>query len=310
MRIGIIGTGAMGSVYAGLLADAGNEVWAIDIWEAHVTAMGQHGLRVQGASGDRIVRDNLRVSTRAQDARDCELYIIATKAYDVDVAAASIRPILPPNATVLAMQNGLGSGERVRRVLPDANLLLGIGGGFGASMRAPGHVHHNGMAMLNIGESEGGLSNRLQCVERVWREAGFNTKVFADIDQLIWEKLICNCTFSAPCTVFDRNVREMLVDPETWRIALNCGVEAWAVAQAHGVTISFDDPERYLLDFAQGVLEAKPSMLQDHLARQRSEIGVINGAIPEMAARVGLTAPYNEVTSGIVRAREAEFDLA
>ena len=196
MRIGIVGTGAMGSVYAGLLADAGNEVWAIDIWAEHVEAIRQAGLRVEGASGDRVVRRNLHVTTDAREAEDCELYIIATKAYDVVSAAESIRPVLPPNALVLAMQNGLGSGERMRQCLPEANLLLGIGGGFGASMRAPGHVHHNGMAMLNIGESEGGLTDRIKKVESVWRQAGFNTKIFADIDQLIWEKLICNCTFS------------------------------------------------------------------------------------------------------------------
>ena len=91
---------------------------------------------------------------------------------------------------------------------------------------------------------------------------------------------------------------------------------AWLVVLKHGklpgphnVTISFDDPEEYLLEFASGVLEAKPSMLQDHMARQRSEIDVINGAIPEMAARVGRSAPYNEVVSAIVWAREAEFGL-
>ena len=79
MKIAISGTGAMGSVYAALLSDAGNEVWAVDTWAEHVEAMNTKGLRVEGASGDRTVK-NLNATTNIADAGKCDLYIIATKA--------------------------------------------------------------------------------------------------------------------------------------------------------------------------------------------------------------------------------------
>src|SRR5829696_8970011 len=85
-KIAVIGTGAMGSVYAGLLAAAGNEVWAIERWAEHVEAIRDRGLRVEGASGDRVAR--LSASVHTQDAGVCDLVVIATKAGDVAAAAA------------------------------------------------------------------------------------------------------------------------------------------------------------------------------------------------------------------------------
>src|SRR6202789_3447852 len=83
MKIAIVGTGAMGSVYAGLLGKAGHEVWAIDIWQEHIDAIAGSGLSVSGASGSYVV-DNLHVGRSASDAGTCDLFVIATKAADVD----------------------------------------------------------------------------------------------------------------------------------------------------------------------------------------------------------------------------------
>ena len=84
MKIGIVGSGAMGSVYGALLADAGNEVWMFDKWREHVEAMRTRGLRCEGASGDRTVRVN--ATTRAAEAGACELVIVATKVMDIEAA--------------------------------------------------------------------------------------------------------------------------------------------------------------------------------------------------------------------------------
>ncbi len=306
MKIAIIGVGAMGSVYAGLLADAGHEVWAIDTWEDHVNAIRVHGLRLEGASGDRLVR-GLQASTHAGDAGLCDLVIIATKASGVGPAARSIGPLLGAETIVLAIQNGLGAGERISRYLATDNILLGVAQGFGASVKGPGHVHHNAMELIRIGEMQGGSSRRIERIAEVWRDAGFKTKAYGDINQLIWEKFICNVAFSAPCTVFGRTISEMMADPHAWKIALGCGIEADQAGRAKGVALSFDDPEAYITAFGRKMPNARPSMLLDHLARRPSEIDAINGMVPVVAAEVGTKAPYNEVVTAIVKSREAEF---
>ena len=306
MKIAVVGVGAMGSVYAGLLADAGNEVWAIDIREDHLNAIREQGLRIEGASGDRIVKQ-LKVSTRAADAGSCDLVIIATKASGIESAARCIPPLLHNDTLILTIQNGLGAGERICQYLPPDNILLGVAGGFGASLKAPGHVHHNGMELIRVGEMKGGLTSRVERVVDVWETAGFTVKGYEDIQQLIWEKFVCNVTFSAPCTVFGCIVEEVMDDPHAWKIARGCGLEAYAVSQAKGISMSLDDPEKYITAFGQKLPKARPSMLLDHLERRPSEIDAINGMVPVVANEVGLRAPYNEVMTAIVKSREAMF---
>jgi 2-dehydropantoate 2-reductase len=115
MKIAIIGCGAMGSVYAALLAAAGHEVWAIDAWKEHVDAIRDKGLRLEGASGDRTVR--MHATTNAAEAGPCDLIIIATKAMHVEQAASSARALMNANTLVLSIQNGLGGPDTAAQVL-------------------------------------------------------------------------------------------------------------------------------------------------------------------------------------------------
>jgi len=306
MKIAIIGAGAMGSVYAGLLADAGNEVWAVDVWEDHVAAIRNSGLRIEGASGDRVV-STVKATSNPTDVGACDLYIIATKASGVAAAAQSISPLLGENSLILTIQNGLGAGERIAAHAPADRVLLGVAEGFGASMRGPGHAHHNAMKLIRIGEMNGGLSERAEKIGAVWRDAGFDVQCFADIDQLIWEKFVCNCTLSAPCTAFDCTVGELRADDARWRLALGCAQEAYAVGRAKGVAFSFDDPVPYVTAFAERMPGARPSMLLDHHAKRRSEIDAINGMAAQLGAEMGIATPYNETLSALVRHREKAF---
>jgi len=302
MKIAILGTGAMGSVYAGLLASAGHDVWAVDTWKEHIDAIRQKGLRVEGASGDRTVR--IHATTRAEEAGECDLVILATKAMHVAQAAENAKALLGPDSVVLSIQNGLGGPDSAARVLGRERVVVGVVGGFGASIKTPGHAHHNGWELVRLGEFAGPVSARLEKIAEVWRSGGFKVKCFDDIDQLVWEKLICNVCFSGTCTVSERTVIEVMEDPDTWRIASGCAAEAFAVAKARKVKLDFDEPVAYVRAFGMKIPNARPSMLLDHLAGRASEIDAINGAIPPAAAAVGVAAPYNEVISGLVRAKE------
>jgi 2-dehydropantoate 2-reductase len=307
MKIAVVGTGAMGSVYAGLFARAGHEVWAIDQWKEHLGAIASGGLRVSGASGDFVV-PGINVGAAPADAGPCDVWIVATKAADVDDAASAIAPCLTADSVVIALQNGLGSGDRVARRLPREQVLIGIAEGFGSSVPSPGHVHHNGMRLIRLGEMPpGGMTDRLERIESLWREAGFNVRAFPDVDRMIWEKFLCNVTLSAPTTTFDVTVGELMADPAQWAVAVGCMLEAHAVGVAKGVAFSFDDPVRYVTEFAATIPDASPSMRLDHLAGRRSEIDVINGMVVELARELGLPAPYNEALSAVVRSRETRF---
>jgi len=305
MKIGIVGTGAMGCVYAALLGDAGNEVWAVDSWAEHVAAMAEHGLSLEGASGSRIVR--LNATTEPAEAGPCDLVIIATKAMDVAAAAEAARPMVKADGTVLTIQNGLGSAQKVADILGPERVVLGVVGGFGASITAPGKAHHNGMELVRLGEINGPISGRVEDLAELWRGGGFTVKCFDDMDQLVWEKLICNCAFSASAALTGWTVGEIIEDRHAWSVASNCALEAYLVARASNIRLDIVDPVSYVSDFGAKIPHARPSMLLDHMAGRPSEIDAINGAIPPPAARVGVKAPVNETVSALVRAKEKKY---
>jgi 2-dehydropantoate 2-reductase len=305
VRIAVVGVGAMGSVYAGLLAESGNEIWAIDVWQEHIEAIQKHGLRVAGKSGDRRVK--IHATTTYSDAPKCDLVILSTKAGGVDEAAQSLEPLLGDETPILTIQNGLGAAERLARHVESSRILIGVAGGFAASMKGPGHAHHHGMELVRLGEHGGGISERLQRTVKLWEEAGFRVKAYEDIDQLVWEKFIVNVTFNGPCTAFLRSAKAVMNDPITWEIAMGCGREAFLAGSAKGIKFSYEDPEEYIRNFSKRVPDARPSMLQDHEAKRLSEINEINGMVPIVAREVGTEAPYNEVITAVVKARESTF---
>lgn len=307
MKIAIVGTGAMGSVYAALMADAGNEVWAIDQWPEHVSAMREKGLRLEGASGDRTVK--LNATMDAAEAGECGLVVIATKAMHVEAAAESARALIGPETVVLTIQNGLGSADRVAAALGRDKVVIGVVGGFGASMRGPGHAHHNGWELVRLGEFEGPATPRLETVGKVWADAGFRVKTFDDIHRMIWEKLICNVCFSGPCAMTEWTIGQVMGHPGAWQVAKGCAREAYEVARAEGIALSFDDCEAYVRDFGDKIPNARPSMLLDHIEGRASEIDAINGAIPVRGTAIGVPTPYNEVVTALVKAKEVRLGL-
>jgi 2-dehydropantoate 2-reductase len=274
-------------------------------------ARARGGHRVGRAAGVRRQRrprrHGIRGGSAPADAGPCDLWVVATKAADVEAVTAAVAPLLRPDDLVMAFQNGLGAGDRVARHVPKEQVVVGIAEGFGSSIPAPGHVHHEGMRLIRIGEHLGGLTERVQRLEGAWREAGFNVAAFGDIDRMVWEKFLCNVTLSAPTAAFDVTVGELQADPEAWAVALGCMREAHALAVLLGVELSFDDPARYVTEFAATIPDASPSMRLDHLARRPSEVDVINGAVVDLSRQHGRTAPYNQSLCAILRGRERRF---
>jgi 2-dehydropantoate 2-reductase len=302
VKIAVVGAGAMGSVYAGLLGSAGHEVWAVDRWAEHIDAIRERGLRVQGASGDRVVR--IQATTDAAEPGEAELVVIATKAMDVAAAAEEARPLVGESTLVLSIQNGLGGPDAAASVLGEERVAVGVAGGFGASVISPGHVHHNGFELVRLGERAGPVTPRIEAAAEVWRDAGFTVRTYDDVGPLVWEKLVCNAAFSGTCTILGRTIGEVIADDAAWSVASHCAVEAFEVAQKLGIKLGFDDPVAYARDFGLAIPGAKPSMLLDLEAGRRTEVDFINGAVPRAGRLVGVQAPFNESVSALVRALE------
>jgi 2-dehydropantoate 2-reductase len=303
VRIAVVGAGAMGSVYAGLLAAAGNDVTAVDVDEAHVAAIREQGLRVEGASGDRTVR--LAATTEPETVGPVELVVIATKAMAARSAAESATPLLDGATAVLTIQNGLGAADEVAEVVGKSRILVGIAGGFGASLVAPGHAHHHGMEVVRIGELRGPVTERTVLVADAWRGAGFTVETYDDVRRLLWEKLICNACYAGIGGLLELTLGEVIENPHAWSIATRCAQEALDVGRARGVTLDVPDCVAYVRDYGLAIPDARPSLLLDLLAGRPTEVEWINGSVVREGAAVGVPAPVNELVTALVLAKQA-----
>lgn len=306
-KIAIIGAGAMGSVYAGLMQDAGHEVHGVCKWADHVEAVNAKGLRVTGASGDRTVRLSSMSQNVDGDLGHMDLVILATKSFDVEEAAASARPLIGPDTIVQTIQNGLGAPERVAKILDPDRLVVGVVGGFGASVPEPGVAHHNGMEMIRFG-AFGSLSQvELERSAEVWTSSGFTVKLFEDVQQMVWEKFIMNVAFSGTTCATGMTIGQVMNNETSWAVARKCSEEAIAVAKARGVRLDVGDPIEHVRKLGSKIPDARPSMLLDATLKRRCEVDAINGAVVEEGRRLGVATPVNETVANLIRARELTY---
>ena len=299
MRIAVLGCGAMGSIYAGLLASSGHDVCCIDTNKEHVDAINTYGLRVSGASGDRTVK--VKAYTKAPET-EADLLIVALKA--ANVSAVEEAKHLITNGTTLTIQNGLGSSEIVAEIIGAERLIVGVAQGFGASLPEPGHSHHNDMRAIRMGLYSQSSRIELEEIVQVWTSAGFDATAEPNISVLQWEKLICNAAYSGLCALTGMTVGEVLDDPKVSNVSRSAALEAWHIAKEKGVEITVEDPEGYVREFAERMRSAKPSVLLDIEAGRFSEIEVINGAVDKEARQLGMEAPVNATITALVKSLE------
>ncbi len=303
-KVAIVGCGAMGSVYAGLMAHSGHKVYGVTLWADHVAAIRRNGLRVSGKSGDKTVR-LAGVSTTTDGIGICDLVVIATKAFDVEAAARAALPLVGPHTIVQTIQNGLGSPETAARIIPASQLAVGVVGGYGASMPEPGHVHHNGLEVTWFGKYGDLPAGQLERSAEIWRSSGFDVAIHDDVKSMIWKKLIMNVAYSGTSCVTGLTIGQILDDEHAWKVARACSQEAVAVSRALGVDLGLADPIAHVKNLGGKIPHARPSMLLDALAGRRCEIDAINGAISRLGAELNVATPVNDVVVAIVRAKES-----
>jgi 2-dehydropantoate 2-reductase len=307
MKIAVIGTGAMGSIYAARFSKAGHEVIAVDVWQDHVDYINKNGLLIEGPDGQ-IIAKKIRASTNVSDVKGCDFYVIATKAMKLEESIKNLENQVNLNSPIITIQNGLGTGDIISKYMPKNNIIMGVAEGFGASLKAPGRINHTANKQIRLGSiSKNMKESDLQNIVSAWRSSGLKTEIYENIEQLIWEKLLCNVTLSGPCCIFRCNVKELFNKKKYWTFALNCMQEAYAVGLAKGIPFSFDDPIDYVTDFAKRVGSAKPSMLQDFEAKKKTEVAFINGAIPPLAAEFKISTPFNNNVCKIIHDAEKRF---
>ena len=299
MRIGIIGTGAMASIFGGGLIEAGHEVVFVGKNAATVAALNEHGLTVD--------RDSLASSHYAASATTdpasvgvCDVILVLVKSYDTASAVASLPPLAGPDTIIVTLQNGVGAAEIIAAAFPDAqrNGLIVQGVTYqGGTIIAPGHVYHHSTAATVFGpfaaETAGANGHAAEKVAALWGEAGWRASVTKDIEAEVWKKVVVNGVNAIAATTRLPS-RAMTESAAVRQLVEDVVLEGMAVAHALGYTQL--DERQAVADILRVLAETpdgRTSMLQDIDARRRTEIDVLNGAVIEAAERVGVAVPLN-----------------
>jgi 2-dehydropantoate 2-reductase len=307
MKIAVLGGGgAMGGLFGGLLAAAGEQVTLIDVWPEAVEAINANGLRVDNKSGEpRTIR--VRAVTEPAEVGPVDLVLVFVKCYHTEAALRRAGPLLNAQTAVLTLQNGWGNAGRIAAIVGDDRVLVGLTY-HSATVLGPGHIHHTNQGMTVMGELEGQTSERLQQISAALRAAGLEVTLTDKVLTEVWSKLALNCC-SLPTAALLRFTAGQLVEHDGM-LNLMRGLlgEVVAVANRQGIALSYDERWEAITSLLKRAGGGKPSMLQDVERRRRTEIDVVNGAIVEAGRRLGCPTPYNEAVVWLIRSLEATFE--
>ena len=298
MRITVLGAGAMGSLYGGFLAEAGNEVWLLDVWKEHVTAIREQGLRIEGISGERCIK-NIHATDTPSAIGPSELVIVFVKSTVTDLALKEAQDIIGEDTVILTLQNGLGNIEKIASVVDNESIIAGTTA-HGATVLGAGHIKHAGRGATIIGEIDGKDTARIKAVADVLNAAKLETTISNNVMGLIWDKLLVNVGINALTAITRLKNGRLIEFRETEEILELAVTEALMVAQAKGIQLNYADPVAHTKDVCKLTAENKASMLQDILHKRKTEIDMINGAIVREGEKLGIRTPVNKVLSNLV----------
>jgi len=298
----IVGAGAMGSLYAALLARSGQKVWLLEKDNERIAAIRRGGLSIKEDDGFWHVPFE-HITSAVEDFGSADLVMLFVKAYDTAAAMFDIMPAVAADTTVLTLQNGLGNIEQIRQHVPGVQMLAGTTAQ-GANLLAGGCIHHAGAGDTIIGAPEQPVRWRAEAVRDLLSAAGIMTSVTADIYSVLWEKLLVNMCINPLTAIVRIRNGQIIEHPALLQLLDQIVAEGLAIAATLRIQLPCDDPIKKVLEVCRSTAENISSMYQDIRSCRRTEIAQINGAVVGYGRRMGIPTPVNAMLTDLVLAME------
>ncbi|MHB0870853.1 MAG: ketopantoate reductase family protein [Chloroflexota bacterium] len=297
MKLLVVGPGAMGTLFSGMLSLGGHEVWLLGRRPEVIEAIDREGVTiVRGETRQRVA---VRATVRAQEVGPAELVLVFVKAYDTLQACKDALPAVGADTVVLTLQNGLNNVETIASVVGRERVLAGVTA-HGATLLGPGLVRHGGEGETAIGELGGRVTERLERVAGAFRQAAIEVVVSRAVSSLIWGKLVVNAAINPVTALLRVPNGQLLGHPETRALMEAVATEVAAVAQARGVVLPYDDPWESVETVCRRTASNRSSMLQDVERGIQTEIDYINGAVAREGELLGVPTPVNWTLTQLV----------
>jgi 2-dehydropantoate 2-reductase len=265
----------------------------------HILAVRENGLMVEELDGS-VSRYLLPAcSDPAEITEPADLVLVSVKTYATQVAVQSIQGLCNVSTVLLTLQNGIGNFERISEVVGEASTVVGVTAQ-GATLLEPGRVRHGGNGLTVVGEFRGNPTERVHTIVHCFREAGIETRAGANMQQLIWQKLMVNVGINAITALTGIRNGQINTIPDARSLCRAAVEEALLVAERKGFTFDGDMVER-VFAVAEATSRNRSSMGQDIDRRRPTEIDAINGAIVSYGKELGLPVVVNETLTRLVR---------
>lgn len=301
--VAVVGAGAVGSYFGGLLALAGQRVTLIGR-QAHVQAVRQHGLRLQLAGG--TLTTHPAATTALAGVQGADLVLVCVKCGDTEGVARQLAPLLDADALVLSLQNGVENVATLARHLRQPVMPAVVYAA--TALPEPGLVQHFGGGEIVVGPAGTApdvACSRLQAVAAAFAAAGVAVRITPGVMGELWAKLVVNCACNAVSALTQTCYAQMAAVPAVRALQHAAVLEAVVVARAEG----HDLAPQALLDAVARIAATMPaqrsSTAQD-LARGRpTEIHYLNGHVVRRGAALGIATPANQALSALIQLSES-----
>ena len=294
MQFAVLGAGAVGCYYGGMLARHGHDVVFIGR-PSHVAAMSQDGLRIQSQAFD--VRLPVRAETQIEAAASADVVFVCVKSTDTAEATRRLGQVLAPGAIVVSLQNGVDNAALLRERVAQPVICAAVY--VASEMAGPGHLLHHGRGDLAIEATP-----HSEALARVLRAAKIPTQIAADVHATLWQKLILNCAYNAVSAIVQLPLGAMGHRDALRATMRDVVAECLAVAAAEGV--HFEDDAACMVERIEATIPGGQfsSTAQDLARGKHSEIDYLNGAIVQRGTIAGIATPANRMLHTLVKVLE------
>jgi 2-dehydropantoate 2-reductase len=303
MKITIIGSGAMGCLFGGLLTEAGQEVQLVDVWPEHVKALNENGLSISRDNRQRTIP--VQASCQPESTGRADLILIFVKHGQTAVAAKTAARLLTDSGMVLTLQNGMGNAEIIAEIIGKERLLCGTTAQ-GAMLLEPGKIQHSGIGKTVIGMWNSLPRPMVAQVATLFSKAGIATDSEEDILPILWNKLFANVGINAITALTNIRNGQLLDLKESRQLMEEVVQEALSVARALRIPVA-DDALDNVSAIALATAPNRSSMGQDVDARRITEIDAINGYIVRRAEELGIRVPVNRTLVSLIKTLQAHY---
>ena len=298
MRVAVLGAGAVGCYFGGMLARAGHAVTLIGR-ALHVDVFRTSGLHFEGLKFDEQIP--VGASTSVAAVGGAELVLFCVKSTDTDEAASQMAPFLDPETLVMNLQNGVDNAERIQARIAQRVIPAVV---YGATeMAGAGHLKHHGRGDLVIGALGDGSADVLARVKQCFEAAGVPVAISDNVTGELWAKLVANCAYNAVSAISQLPYGVMIRGAGVREVMRDVTDEAVAVARASGV-LMFPD----ILERVYGIAKAMPtqysSTAQDLARGKTTEIDHLNGYVVRRGEALGVPTPANRALWALVKLLE------